>query len=107
MRPERQILFWLVALAAFIVFLNVFSDILLPFAAGMALAYVLDPLATWFQRRGFSRLAATLLILLVFLVLLVLALILILPALASELGDFVTRIPDYADRLQSFFASFQ
>jgi predicted PurR-regulated permease PerM len=106
MRPGRQVLFWLAALVAFILFLNVFSTILLPFSAGMALAYVLDPLATWFQRRGFSRLAATLFILLVFLVLLVLALILIVPALASELADFVTRIPDYADRLQSFFGSF-
>jgi len=107
MRPERQLLFWLIALAAFVICLNVFSPILLPFAAGMALAYVLDPLATWFQRRGLSRLAAVLIILLVFLIILVLALILVVPALATQLADLVARIPDFADRLQSLLASFQ
>jgi predicted PurR-regulated permease PerM len=106
MRPQRQLLFWLAAFAAFVFFLHVFSAILLPFAAGIALAYVLDPLATSLERRGFSRLAATLCILLVFVVLLILALVLILPALANELADFVSRIPDYADRLQSLFAAF-
>src|SRR5579864_8176468 len=106
MRPERQLLFWLVALVAFIVFLNVFSAILPPFAAGIALAYILDPLASALQRRGLSRFAATLSILLVFVVLLILALILIVPTLASELADFVTRIPDLVDRLQLILASF-
>jgi predicted PurR-regulated permease PerM len=106
MKPERQLLFWLLALAAFIIFLNVFSTILLPFAAGIALAYILDPLATALERRGLSRFAATLGILLVFVVVLILALILVVPTLAAELADFVTRIPDLADRLQSLLAAF-
>jgi predicted PurR-regulated permease PerM len=106
MKPERQLLFWLIALAAFIFFLNVFSAILPPFAAGIALAYILNPLARALERLGFSRLAATVGIVLVFVVLLILALILVVPTLASELADFVTRIPDLADRLQSILAAF-
>src|SRR5580704_2659692 len=106
MKPERQLLFWLIALVAFIIFLNVFSTILPPFAAGMALAYILDPLATALQRRGLTRLSAVLGILLVFVVLLILVLILIVPTLASELADFVSRIPDLADRLQSLLSAF-
>ncbi len=42
---KRQVIFWLVVLAFFIGFLFVFSSILLPFLAGMALAYFLDPVA--------------------------------------------------------------
>src|SRR5581483_10595619 len=95
-----------IALAAFIFFLNVFSAILPPFAAGIALAYILNPLASALERLGFSRLAATVGIVLVFVVLLILALILVVPTLASELADFVTRIPDLADRLQLILAAF-
>ena len=40
----------------------VFSPILLPFIAGLVLAYFLDPVADALQRLGLSRLAAALLI---------------------------------------------
>ena len=46
---------------------------LLPFIAGMAVAYALDPVADWFERRGFSRMAASLIILVIFVLLLVLS----------------------------------
>ena len=42
---KRQIFFWMAFLAGFIAFLYVFSSILLPFLAGMAIAYFLDPVA--------------------------------------------------------------
>ena len=38
-------------------FLYMFSDILLPFVAGMALAYFLDPVADRLERLGLSRTA--------------------------------------------------
>jgi predicted PurR-regulated permease PerM len=65
-RLRRQIFFWLLAWAVFIAFLMVFRSILLPFIAGMALAYFLDPVADWFERRGLSRLMATIAILIAF-----------------------------------------
>ena len=37
---ERQVTFWAVALAVFIAVLWLLSDVLLPFVAGMALAYL-------------------------------------------------------------------
>lgn len=52
----------------------VFSSILLPFVAGAALAYLLDPIADWLERRGLSRTAATLLMLVIFAVVFVLIL---------------------------------
>ena len=98
---RRQVIFWLVAAAVLIGFLYLFSAILLPFFAGMILAYFLDPVADWLERRGLSRMAATVLILVMFLIALVIGLMLIIPVLASQLADFVGRLPDYLSRLQA------
>ncbi len=98
---RRQVIFWLVAAAVLIGFLYLFSAILLPFFAGMILAYFLDPVADWLERRGLSRMAATVLILIMFLIALVIGLMLIIPVLASQLADFVGRLPDYLSRLQA------
>ena len=43
MSREKQTLFWLAGLAVFVVVLNALSGVLLPFVAGMAIAYFLDP----------------------------------------------------------------
>jgi predicted PurR-regulated permease PerM len=103
---RRQIGFWLIAAIVLGVFLYVFSDILLPFVAGMVLAYFLDPIADRLERAGLSRTAATLLILLAFILALTIALIVLVPVLASQLADFLRVLPDYLDRLQVLITSF-
>ncbi len=100
MTLQRQVTFWLGALAALILALWAFSGILLPFVAGLVLAYFLDPLADRLERIGFSRLLATLTILGVFVLLFVLVLLVFVPLVASDLARFLARIPDYAKRLQ-------
>ncbi len=76
---RRQIRFWLITAVVLAVFLYVFSDILLPFVAGMVLAYFLDPVADRLQRIGLSRVMATVLILIAFVVVLTLALVIVDP----------------------------
>ncbi|MFN4167866.1 MAG: AI-2E family transporter [Pannonibacter phragmitetus] len=100
MTLRRQVQFWLLSLAAFILFMLLFSAVLLPFVAGMALAYLLDPVADWFERRGFSRLAATLMILLLFVVVLVVVLVLLVPVLGNQMLGFVDRLPSLVRALQ-------
>jgi predicted PurR-regulated permease PerM len=97
---RRQVFFWLGAFVLLVAFLAVFSSILLPFVAGLALAYLLDPVADWFERRGFSRGAATLTILVVFLVVFIVALVLLIPALFAQLTGLIERLPDLALRIQ-------
>ncbi len=63
MQFERNIVFWVAALAVFVALLWLLSPILLPFVLGMALAYVLDPLNRRLTKRGMSRLAAAFIIL--------------------------------------------
>jgi len=102
MRVERNIVFWVAALTFFVALLWLLSPISLPFVLGMAIAYVLDPLANQLSKRGVSRLLAAVLILGGFVVALTLLVLLIAPVLASQLSAFIDNVPAYAFRLQAF-----
>ncbi len=56
---KRQLQFWGVGLALFVLFMWLLGATLLPFIAGAAIAYLLDPLADRLQRLGLSRTLAT------------------------------------------------
>lgn len=99
MTLQRQLLFWLAALAAFIFVLVVLREILLPFVAGLALAYFLDPVADRLERLGASRLLATAAILTVFILIFTLCIVLLIPALAGQIENFAVRLPTYAETL--------
>ncbi len=101
MPVQRQIAFWLLALLLVALALYVLRDVLLPFVAGLALAYLLDPLADRLQRLGLGRLGATLLILISFICLFVLALVLVAPLIAHQLAGFAGKMPGYVARLQA------
>lgn len=103
---RRQIRFWLIAAALLGLFLYIFSGILLPFVAGMALAYFLDPVADKLERLGLSRTAATFLILLAFIVVFAVAMVILVPILASQLADFIDKLPTYLGQLQELITSF-
>ncbi|MDX8480443.1 AI-2E family transporter [Mesorhizobium sp. VK24D] len=103
---RRQIAFWLIVAVLLALFLYVFSGILLPFVAGMVLAYFLDPVADWLQRLGLSRLMATVVILIAFIVVVVLAFVILVPVLATQMADFARKLPEYLTRLQSLITSF-
>ncbi|MCD2181208.1 AI-2E family transporter [Rhizobium sp. TRM96647] len=103
---KRQVIFWLLALAAVVVFLMVFSSILLPFVAGMALAYFLDPVADRLERLGLSRTMATVVILIAFVIIFALSLMIVIPLLATQASDLLSKLPDYISQLQSLVTSF-
>ncbi len=105
MTLQRRIMFWGAALAGLLAFLYVFADILLPFVAGMALAYALDPVADWFERRGLGRLGATLAILVLFVLFVALVLVLLAPLLIRQFGEFVEGIPVFVDKLRALATS--
>ncbi|MCM2292092.1 AI-2E family transporter [Allorhizobium sp. BGMRC 0089] len=96
----RQVLFGIGMLAVLVFFLLTFSSILLPFVAGMALAYFLDPVADRLEKIGLSRMMATTLILVSFVVVFALSLMLIIPVLIGQLNDLIHNIPDYVSQLQ-------
>ncbi len=99
---RRQVYFWIALISFVAVFLLLFHSILLPFVAGMALAYFLDPVADWFEAKGFSRLMAALVILVLFIVVFVIAMIVLIPALVNQASGLIETLPDYVSRLQQF-----
>jgi predicted PurR-regulated permease PerM len=96
-----QVTFWVAALAVLVVLLWLLSAILLPFVAGMALAYVLSPVVTRLQAVGLNRLVATFLVISVFVLGFVLLILLIAPILGAQLASFIENIPGYVQRLQA------
>jgi predicted PurR-regulated permease PerM len=100
MTIQRQIGFWTAALVATVLLLFVLRGILLPFVAGFALAYLLDPLADRLQKIGIGRLGASLLILVLFVLVFIVTLVILVPFAAQQIGAFVERLPSYVARLQ-------
>ena len=95
----RQIRFWLLALLGFLLVIYLLRAMLLPFVAGMAVAYFLDPVCDRLQRLGCTRVWATTIVSICFILVLVLAILLILPTLQSQIMSFAQRLPGYLDRL--------
>ena len=100
---RRQLYFWAGALIVFIALLWLLGDVLMPFIAGMALAYLLDPLVRQVQRLGLNRAIASVVVVMVFICIIALALILLLPVLAEQVAEFVARVPHYVERLRVVF----
>jgi len=99
MDRARQIRFWLLALLGFLLVIYLLRSMLLPFVAGMAVAYFLDPVCDRLQRLGCSRVWATTIVSICFVLVLALAILLILPTLQNQVISFVQRVPGYLDRL--------
>lgn len=102
---ERLIAGWLAAVVAVFAAFYFLSSVLTPFIAGMALGYLLDPVADRLQRAGLSRLGASLLILSIFLFLLGSVVLLLAPVLTHQLADFIESLPGYLTTLQGLLAS--
>ncbi len=99
MTAVQKTLFWAAAVALFILALVLFNDVLLPFVAGMALAYLLDPVADRLCAWGLPRALATSVALAAALVVLVGALFLIVPVLEAQLARLFTQLPEIIERL--------
>jgi predicted PurR-regulated permease PerM len=95
----RPIIFWITMLAALIAVIVLLREVLLPFVAGLLLAYLLDPLATRLERLGMSRLIATLTIVGLFVVGIAGFIFLMAPMLVSEIAYFVDQFPLYIKQL--------
>lgn len=101
---QRRAAITLAVLALLVFLLYQLRDVLLPFVAGAALAYALDPVADRLERLGLGRLAATLLILAGFVCGLILTLILVVPLAANQIAALVASLPAMIAKLQAIIA---
>lgn len=98
-RPRRQLQFWGIALAVFVLVLWLLGATLLPFLLGAALAYFLDPLADRLQRLGMSRGIATSIIAISVVLVFVVFLVVAVPALIGQIQGLAAAMPDYVNQL--------
>lgn len=101
MTLTRQMTFWVLTLVVGALVLYALREILLPFVAGMVLAYLLDPLANRLERIGINRLAATLVIIGAVVLAFVFLLFMLVPILSAQLGAFIENLPGYVSRIQA------
>ncbi len=101
MNFTRPIVFWIAMFAALVAVIVLLRQVLLPFVAGMTLAYLLDPLANWLERRGMSRLLATLVIIATFVIATAVLLFFTVPVVIHELSSFIESLPGYVKRLHA------
>jgi predicted PurR-regulated permease PerM len=101
MTQRRHLTFWIVTLVVFVFLLWLLRDVLLPFVAGIALAYLQTPLADRLERRGLNRAVAALLIVGGVVLAFVLLAVLLAPILVQQGAALVAAIPAFAQRLQA------
>ena len=102
MSREKKMALWLTGLAVVAVLLHLLSGMLLPFVAGMAVAYFLDPVADRLEEAGFSRGLATFVILLAFFVAGLSLLMLLAPLLHGQILELAGLVPGAVESLRSY-----
>jgi len=96
----RQLTFWLLTFLVLAAVLWLLHDILLPFVAGIALAYVLAPLADRVERLGVNRTVAALIVVSVLVVALIALMLLLVPLLLQQGASLISHIPGYFKRIK-------
>jgi predicted PurR-regulated permease PerM len=97
--PSRPVLFWGAAFLIGAVAVALLRDILLPFVAALALAYLLDPLVERLARLGVNRAAAALGMILLFFLAVGSLVAYAVPIIGSEVVAFIGKLPDYAAQI--------
>ena len=95
-----RLLFWLGFLLLVIVVLGLVQSILLPFATGFVIAYVLAPMVAHLDRRGVPRSLGSLLVLILFLVGFAGILVVLVPLIQGQIVELFTRAPSLVRALQ-------
>jgi predicted PurR-regulated permease PerM len=95
---SREAAFWIGGALLLVALLWLLGDVLLPFVLGIALAYLLDPVADRLERLGLSRTLATTTILATFFAAIAIGLLLLYPVLAEQISGLVRRLPELADQ---------
>lgn len=106
MTLQRQWLVWCSVGITLILLLWLLKSILLPFVAGLAVAYFLDPSADWLEEKGLSRMAATSIISIGFTILAIVLLLVLGPLIYDQAVRLLESLPDVIDQVRSLVAQF-
>ncbi|WP_068113772.1 AI-2E family transporter [Tropicimonas marinistellae] len=102
---KTQMKIWSAVAVAFLGLMWLLGDVILPFVLGAGIAYLLDPIADWFEKHGLSRAASVSIITVAGLVVFVVAILLVIPTLVEQTANLFAAIPDLARDLQNFLTA--
>lgn len=101
MRVERQVLFWLSAALLLVLVIGLLRGIILPFVAGIVIAYFLNPAADRLTQWGMPRGVAAAFIVAVFGCAIIAAFVFLVPLLVTQAQQFVVALPEELARLRA------
>jgi predicted PurR-regulated permease PerM len=101
MKAARPTVFWIGTLAVIATMVVLLRQILLPFVAGIALAYLLNPVVNRLEKWGLNRAVAALGILSVFIIGVGILLVGAVPVIGEEVAIFIDQVPSYIGQLQA------
>ena len=101
MTRRDRLIFWFALLAVLLLAVFLLRDVLLPFVAGMAIAYFLDPVVDRTEKLGLSRTLGTFVVLTLFFVLAISSLLLLVPVVEAQLIRFLDVAPAYLERIET------
>ncbi len=99
--PPFHARFWLIFFGIFAVIVWALRPMLLPFVAGAALAYFLDPVVDRLVAMKIPRWVGTIVTLLGFILAVVMLLLLIVPLVQSQVGALIDALPGYIELMRS------
>jgi predicted PurR-regulated permease PerM len=79
---------------------NILSPVLWPLAVAGVLAYLLDPVVDWLQKKGTSRTKAILLVFVVAFLMIGGIFASVIPQIVLQTRELASRVPDYSQRLE-------
>ena len=80
-----------------------FLAVISPIFIGLIIAWLLDPLVKFLQGKKVPRIVACILVYLLFIAVLTLIVVLLIPALGSQVKDFIGNIPGLVEDFKNFF----
>ena len=104
-----MVLIVLVLLATYLVkewqalrFVGEFLAVISPIFIGLIIAWLLDPFVKFLQGKKLPRIVACIIVYLLFLALLILIVGLLIPAMGSQIRDFIGNVPDLVEAFKDF-----
>ncbi len=98
----EQARWWGVGLVALVIILLLLAEVLAPFVMGAAIAYFADPLADRLEKRGVSRILATVIITATALIVFMLLIAIVTPLVVNQVRLAITAAPGIIDAIRAF-----
>ena len=103
MIQRKNHIFWLVAILGLFLIVYTLSSVLMPFVAGIILAYLLDPVVDRLEKLGLWRSLSTFLVLTAFMLCSAGCFLLLFPVIADQLSNLTIFLPNIMNKFQPLF----